>query len=85
LNLSADYKDPMDAKGRGVIYTHDFFGNTIKRNISDEDVYRLYDDHHRALTIAVNFATAYFDNAIIIDAYSYEPINEKRSGYLFGN
>ena len=77
--------DPMEKKGQGVIYVRDVFGNPIKRNISDEEVYRLYDEHHKYLTREVNFGTANFDNVIIVDAHSYEPLNDDDPDICLGS
>jgi N-formylglutamate amidohydrolase len=65
--------DPMENKGQGIIYTKDNFGADIKRNISDEDVMKMYKEHHVNFNIKVNGILPYFSKYIIVDCHSFTP------------
>jgi len=67
--------EPMEKYGQGIIYRKDVYGNPIKRIISDDDVYRLYDEHHRLLNISVNRQLSLFKNVVIIDCHSFTSSN----------
>lgn len=67
--------DPMESFGQGVIYRFDCFGNKIKRNISDKETYKLYDEHHKELNQSINFALSLFDKVVLVDAHTYTPNN----------
>ena len=65
--------EPMDSKGQGIIYRKDCYGNGIIRHISDEDVYKMYDEHHRKLTLMINKQLAYIEHVVIVDCHSFPP------------
>jgi len=77
-------KDIMDDFGQGVIYTVDIFGDPIKRNISDQNTYKLYDQHHLRLKKHVNKSLCYFDDIVIIDAHTFEPVNDDQPDICIG-
>ena len=63
--------EPMEFKGQGIIYRKDCYGNDIIRHTSDEEIYKMYDDHHRKLTLAINRQLAYYENVVIVDCHSF--------------
>ena len=68
-----EHNEPMEAKGQGIIYRKDVYGNDIIRHISDEDVYEMYNEHHRKLRLLVNKQLAYYENVVIVDCHTFTP------------
>jgi N-formylglutamate amidohydrolase len=71
--------DPMEKIGQGVIYRKDIFGNNIERYISDKEVYKMYDEHHKKFTIKANFGLGLFSKIVIVDCHSFTPCNKYQS------
>jgi len=70
------HNEPMEAKGQGIIYRKDVFDNDIERIISDEDVYKIYKEHHRKLNVTTNKQLAYYENIVIVDCHTFESKDE---------
>jgi N-formylglutamate deformylase len=67
-----EHNEPMEAKGQGIIYRKDVFGNDIERMISDEDVYKMYKEYHKKLNITTNKQLAYHENIVIVDCHTFK-------------
>ena len=72
-----DKKEPMAAKGMGVIYTKDSNGRLL-RNINETERYRLlenlYDPYHNAISKEVRNLLSKFGKCLIIDGHSFPAI-----------
>jgi len=75
--------EPMDGQGQGIIYRKDCYGDSIIRHTSDEEIYKMYDDHHRKLTLEINHQLAYFENVVIVDCHSFPSGASGVSDYAF--
>jgi len=72
-----DKKEPMAAKGMGIIYTKDSNGRLL-RNINETERYRLlenlYDPYHNAISKEVQNLLSNFGKCLIIDGHSFPAI-----------
>ncbi len=72
-----DKKEPMAAKGMGVIYTKDSNGRLL-REINETERYRLlenlYDPYHNAISKEVQNLLSKFGKCLIIDGHSFPAI-----------
>lgn len=75
--------EPMDQIGQGVIYRKDVFGNNIRRITPDNKIYKMYNDHHRKLTLAVNRSLSLFRIITIVDCHTF-PSNVSNVGVCIG-
>ena len=70
-----DAREPMAARGMGVIYTTTSRGTVLRGMPSADDRAMLletyYHPHHRALTLAVTAALGAFASCVIIDCHSF--------------
>jgi N-formylglutamate amidohydrolase len=70
-----EHNEPMETCGQGIIYLKDAFGEDIERITPDEEIYKMYHDHHRKLTITVNRQLTYYNNVVIVDCHSFTSKN----------
>jgi len=66
--------DPLEEKGQGIIYRKDFFGNDIIRNNSDEEIMKIYNEHHIRLNKAVAQSLTLLPKCVVVDCHSFPSI-----------
>ena len=70
-----DAKEPMAARGMGVVYTGTTDGGVLRHELEaasrDQLIRRFYEPHHERLEKAVADALAVHDRCLIIDAHSF--------------
>ena len=73
-----DQKEPMAAKGQGVIYDKMSDGRRLKRKLSAIErrylMERYYFPHHERLTAAVHTAISRYGRALIVDCHSFSSV-----------
>lgn len=63
--------EPMDDIGQGIIHKKDYYGNDIKRNISDSETLKMYDEHHIKFNRNVNFQLGLYPKVVVVDCHSF--------------
>lgn len=65
--------DPLDQKGLGVFYTHDYDGNEYRKRDKEmlEVVFKDYHEWHKKLRQCASNALSYIPNVVVVDCHSF--------------